>query len=353
MKHDLYGPSGEYIIANCPGSAREQAGLASVESKDSTDGDKCHEYLAAILMGREIMDPDIDSELFRLAQDAAQKFRSAAGPDPFWHVEETLEYELCGELRTGTPDAYVVDGANSLILGFDLKSGHDGINRDAALWQGSAYGFAAAVEHACERAVWYFYAPRTGEFEIVEVDDLMATKAALEAPILESRKPDARLSPGSWCRYCKARGLCTATQDAANKFVVEATGGKPLTKAEIEHALHSMTVEKLQPLADQVEVVEWAVKAVRDRIRECLKQEEGCVKGWKLSTENGRRAADASEVNAKLRDVNPDDIIDCCTLSVPKLEKMLKARPNGAETWQSIQDLIRQNPVTKLKRAKQ
>ena len=124
---------------------------------------------------------------------------------------------------------------------------------------------------------------------------------------------------------------------------------KRAQKEAITAEIRKWPAEKIAGLMPTVELARMAVTAIRARLRECLEQDPASVPGYRLRETNGPRSASAAVVWQHIEDLglSTPEFLGCCSLSVPKLEKVV-----GVDTLRTTlaEDVIQRPVINKLEK---
>lgn len=330
MKHSAFGPSSLDRRERCPGSWRLEKDLPSFETEHAAEGTRLHELIAkaisAFMVGKE---PTLDEEPVRLAfakfievvlsaGNTNLKRRIANKENIDIYVERKLSFKYLGEeVFYGTSDVVIV--LNDRVVIIDWKFGHRQVEDAANNNQGAAYAIAAMQEFKREVVEVHFFNPVIFQHTHHEFRDrqgmtrfilgIISACKAENAPIIASE---------SACRYCKAAhyGTCPAHRQCAEAMTVSASKIVPLP------ALSVLPEDQLRDIFDKCKIVEKLQERVVAEIgRRAEANGECCGMIWKESS-GGRECKDINGMFAAVKDVIPtDEFLDCCTLSVAKIEK--------------------------------
>ena len=361
MRHHANGPSSLGRRYHCPGSLREERGLPETTSTDASEGTRLHAYTADVLSGTlsASATPEEYRELVGRAVDfATDNLGTRPGEHPDCEEFLSLTGTDGSEITHGTADAVHCAGGSVFVV--DHKFGHKPLDEASATLQITAYVAAAMQRHEdADRGVGWLYQARSGAVYRAEVlrEGLPAAVQTIEQVIARTHEPDAPTVAGEHCQYCRALGLCSTTQQATQDIselvpaALDATTQRQQKSAIVEE-IRRWPAEKIAGLMPTVELARLAVDAVRSRLRECLEQEPDSVPGYRLRETNGSRSADALALFESLNDhiscVDASSYLTCCTVSVPKVEKLV-----GEDEFSRLAtDLVKHPTIRKLERTR-
>lgn len=324
-EHHQYGPSSLKRRELCPGSAREERLLPDIPNEFAALGTKLHEAIACKLDGVEM--PALTPEESETVENMACFFEERkAGASGKVHTEVGLAYSYYGEtLYTGTADVLIErpDGSATLI---DWKTGRRAVEEASDNLQGAAYALAAMQQHGYKAVEVIFYNPVIHQVtaHTYTVDGGVEVARQIVAIIEACEKPDAPCNPGEeQCRYCKARehGTCQAYLASVKKGVVIATAEPRAVIARLADADLAMMIDALAPASKFLE-------SLQRELKTRIEFRGAPVANWTIkTTSGGREAADINQLYAAISgDVNNEEFVSCCSLSVSKVEKLFAAK---------------------------
>jgi hypothetical protein len=159
--------------------------------------------------------------------------------------------------------------------------------------------------------------------EVVSYFDLMDFTQELLGRARAAVEPDAPRVPGSWCRFCRAAGVCPEQKDQAMALVQTELGAMPV---DVPPKPETLPVEVLVHILDNADILEDWLRGVRQHVQGML--ERGvAVPGWKIvPTRATRRWLDEEAVVDWLeaQGLTPDDYQQVKLKSPAQVEKVLK-----------------------------
>ena len=357
--HHLYGPSklGSIIEGRCQGKIQQEAQAPEIESGAGDYGRAVHHEIAKILQSYKTTGilsptaPDIkDSEMrFLVGRCLAWLMAKGNGnPPPSDSISVEQQLEVMGSngevLTYGTADVVIV--SPSAVVVVDWKSHHELIDDEDALWQVSAYLVGAMQKYGRDHGTGFLYLPRL-DLEYVFTVTLADTLPKIEAIIHAAQQPDAPLVAGTWCKYCAASSFCPAIQTKADVLLaaIDTTDAEKLPKTKLREKFKGQldafaangNIQKIAELAELSYVLEPALGAVRDMIRELIEAGRGeLFPDWEITERRVRRKANILEVYRIVNAVlSHEEFAECADIKWGQLEKLytnrleLEARDRG------------------------
>lgn len=337
MQHStVVGGSTAKRVINCPGSVALCAKMPPKPSSAYADeGTLCHTAMEAILTDAVGPDPravigmtyqgiELTEDLYTRKIDPALRM--------FDRFCEDFDVEFVVEQRVGYPQIPGAFGTSD-ILGFahltgsaviwDWKFGDGVIVPAHQSDQGLFYGGAA--KHTPETS-WIFESaddiiiamcqpganPDAPSLWTASLNHLDKWILKLIAAVELSKKPDALLVSGDWCRWCAAKPICPEVTGAIDRAMSVAIAG-------IDKAMLGALMAK----ADLA--VEWA-KSVEQLTHQVLEQGHP-VHGYKLVAKRAtRKWVDETTARAALKNIGLEEseIDDTSMKSPAQVEKVLK-----------------------------
>ena len=338
----------------CPGSMRMEEGRPDPGSPYARRGTDLHEVAARALSvpGRnaeDLIPDDPDGiEIIQPYLDAVRAAHARLGGELL--VEHTFTITGLHELFWGTADAVIV--APPVLFVADLKTGAGypvPIRRPDGRVNFQLGGYAMGALQSLpkgipiERVEVCIIQPSRDAFLFTEIDgdDILDLAADLKDIGRAATAPDAPLSAGEHCKFCRASGVCpelrkTALADARSDF------GEPPDPKDL-------TLEEIGDLLERADKVDLWVAALRNHAKG-LADGGTAIPGWKLVNKRGRRAwkddEEAGEMLAQTR-LPFEDRVTVKVVSPAQAEKALKrARLALPATWND--QVVMTDPGTAL-----
>ena len=308
--------SGFEYYAACPGRFQMEQGQPDTSSEAATRGTLIHDWLESRLNGGAL--PALPPEDLTMAESCLRDLETVLGwvwPDwrqdpPQFATEKRLWYRR--NRYSGKADVVADYDRHFLVL--DYKTGPVPVPEAKDNWQLKALG-ALLVWNFKPRAITHaIVQPACGGPTIATVDGAKALSAMRQQVlnvVRASEKIGARLQPGgSQCKYCRAKAVCPA-------LLGESTALTTLSPVA------TLTTTEMADVMEKLGRVKSLVKAVEERAKSMLEEDEGCIPGWGLKDGSKRRTVtdNAAAVNA-LRQVGLiGEEGDFTKIELGKLEK--------------------------------
>jgi len=350
MQHAELGASGAHRWMNCPGSIRLSADRPDISSEYAHEGTAAHSLAERAL--RKGLDPDVwlDGQINGIE----------VTPEMVEAVEVFVNYvrSRMKELGINEPMLETRFSLASLNPPADMFG-----TGDAALWAPEIsfleiddykHGVGVVVD-AFENEQLMYYAlgvivslkvkPKTIRVTIVQPraahpdgiirfhefgwDDLVAFKKTLFSAAQLTLEPDAPLSVGPWCKFCRALPVCPAQHQNAVEVAQAEFSTLPTNMPPPPEA---MTQEQLLVVMEKMDLVQDWLKSVRGYVQGCLESGEE-IPGWKLVEKRAIRKwedEEAADLWLTHKGIDDDDRYTRKLLSPAQAEKALRAvAPRG------------------------
>lgn len=350
-KHAELGASSAERWINCAGSVRMQRPFADISNASdyALEGTVAHEVAERALKLR--LDPEVwldteidgvtvNEEMVEGVRLFVETVRAEVGKSDELFVEQPYSLAAFNPPAPmfGTSDAVVFQPIPRRLVVADLKYGQgyavDAIDNDQLRYY--ALGAVLALEEKIgpgkiDTVEMIIVQPRAlhpdGPVRRWEVtlQGLMEFAGTLLAAADRTQDPNAPLTPGRWCRFCRAKAVCPALKDQA-QALARVDFAEPETELVLPTPPEHLTMEQLVKIANYGDILTDYVKAVNAHIQGLL--ERGVeVPGFKLVA---RRATRRWKSEAQVEKWAEEAGIEPLTLyadpeirSVAQLEKKL------------------------------
>jgi len=314
--HSKVGASSMHRWSNCPGSVRLSEGVPKRTSSHAEEGTLAHEVAAALLEGHSV---DVPEDMVEHLDVYTTFIRGLEGER---RIEHRFNLDNLYKGAFGTADAVVYNPATKTLHVVDLKYGV-GVGVEVANNpQLMFYGLGALLStgYPCETVDLVIVQPRFPHPDgpvrrwSIEAVDLFDFAADLVKFAKATEPPDAPLTPGDWCRWCPASGVCPAIRSKAQELAkVEFSPRFTYDPKVLAETLHFLPILET-----------WA-KATREFAYG--EAEHGRTPpGWKLVEKRPtRKWIDENQAAGQLAamDCREDEIFEKKIISPAKAEKLL------------------------------
>jgi hypothetical protein len=351
--HSLNGPSSFSRRIGCPGSARMEKDLPEQSSPFAAEGTAAHELGEKCLINDHepaeyagetiIVDKDGPAQSFKVDEDmieAVQEYVDYCRPLMGNHmIEEKFALPFLGKDQKGTSDFTALH--ENILHVVDYKHGK-GVPVDViGNVQGLCYGLGAAKEFTNEpwdtlritivqpRAYHEDGGIRWWDVPREELLDYMVNYAYY-AKLTED--PDAPLSVGSWCWFCKAKPICP--QHYANaQEVMQMEFSDPTSLPIPIEFLSDAEIADL--VLNKIKIIEDWCSSVKDHAQR--RAEAGnALPGTKLvHTRANRVWADPVQAEAFFSSQLGDKVYEKKFMSAPKVERLV-----GKKKFEDFSDMV-------------
>jgi hypothetical protein len=324
-----YPPSKLYLRRQCPGSAREEEKLPRLETDYMKDGIDKHEEIAKLIRRFLVTgETDTDNHAWDLFVCAENDLDINWDK---WYAFVEQKIPLVQLNSNGYIDYLEVH--KDCVVVVDWKFGFNESTFDAI----EVYGAWAMEEFRKDKAYLMLVYPNLDIVTNSVVIKGHHIWDSAQIVIDECEEEDAGLIPGDHCTYCKALGICEATQ----KQVTESHLQPSNTPVDEVPRLPAARVAQLLPEAKQVEKI---AKAVIARAKQCLEMDPECLPGWELAKRKGRKKIDPQSLPWAKFQIR--DLLESSTIHV---EKLKEADPDKADL---IDSLCTQHEYTYMRKKK-
>lgn len=228
--HAKLSASGAVRWLACPPSANFELQFPDKSSSFAEEGTLAHkiaeEKLRQFMMPNSVLtykdDPLYKEEMegyTDLYVDYVKSVLLAFKQEPYWAIEQKVDFSDVVPNGFGTADCLIVSGNVLHIV--DLKYGK-GVevsaenNPQLRLYAYGAMRFCAPI-YEVKKIRMTIFQPRLNNVSKAEISAEELTKWAAETvkPIaLQADAGEGEFSPGTHCRFCKAKAVCKARADA-------------------------------------------------------------------------------------------------------------------------------------------
>lgn len=274
-------------IAFCPGSKNAEAGLPPLPEEDTgREGSAIHDALhTGETDDLELTPKEIAERLETLYNAAVEIWTEYFGivevverfsERRFWmRNNATLERVASAKIDKGIIG--ITSTGAKIGAVWDFKSGFKSPTHVEANWQIRTQCVAMFNEHPDLVSIRGGIAASRLTSFLDEVDydrdTLVRSDAEIRQVIWRASLPEAPRNPGSWCRYCQARGTCIQSAVYASlhaqdmPVVARKDADKAAQSLAIAHYVGLMTPEQMGVVYPKKSVSDKIFEAIGDRLR--------------------------------------------------------------------------------------
>jgi Protein of unknown function (DUF2800) len=331
---ELPSASGMERFIACAGSHEAQRGLPPLpEQKVTSQGTGIHGAMeTGDATHLEEDEQEIAVRLERLELKAVADWAEANGFDEHDRSRLARKAEVRNWIRdrktlepiaSAKKDVYYVVREFALIL--DFKSGFKDATPSERNWQLLTQAVALWHEH-----------PEITDFTVgiaasrlrssldrshYGVEELRYAEFQINAALWRSKQANAPRSPGSWCQYCRANGVCP-TAGAYSLLELQRLPAGPL---EIATAIQQMDANQMKDVWKRSKIADFIFEAVKNRLERMPVEVLASVGLGLKEGANLRKITDVSAARAKLGLIlTPAEIDACSSLALGKLATAAK-----------------------------
>lgn len=332
--HSSFGPSSLKRRELCPGSFRMEKDLPAFETEHAAEGTRLHKEIADLIIafrdGKELAEPSCEEvkEAFEYFFNILDS-HSKQGEVKIL-VEYRMVYKYCGiEQFFGTADVVIVTADKVIII--DWKFGHREVDPAEDNSQGAAYALMAMQEFKKEFAEVHFCNPVIKQKTSAEFFGSKGIASYIMRVIAKAQEEDAPVIPSEdACRYCKAmyHGTCPAVAKTAEIAVKDAEKVVPLP------ALSVLPAEDLCQMKDRCDFIAKLAERVDAEIKRRCENDGSCGE-WRIKESSGGREIKDITGAFAASGMESKDFLECCSVSVSKLEKLFAKQGKDAGTFKT------------------
>ena len=298
-EHDPRGPSSLGRLMGCPGSLRLSRNDPDVETEWARSGTDCHQRLHEYFTAVEESEVNLSDEQQELVDSCivfVDEKLSRHKVLRTWVEEHVTLLDGPRVVNYGRADLLILAESKAnfshTLFVFDFKFGRK-VHRHSLVLQLANYAAAALTSLT---GLWekeipvkaYAYFPLLGESFTWRAkgkeDGVAAVVKRIDEIIQAAESGAAAVVPGVWCDYCKHLPLCAKVREEGQVLAKSSAGS---LVANPERAIE---------LFDMGALAEKQNQALRQAIKEVLKEAPGAFPGLRYSETNGRRKVDDLDV---------------------------------------------------------
>lgn len=349
--HSPLGASGAYRWLNCTPSARHTEAMEDEETTFAAEGSAAHELaewkVRKALKMRAGRRPSSDywtDEMEETTGDYRDKIvdlyneAKLSCPDPIAMVEQHLDFSCYVEGGFGTGDFLLVY-AGKLIIG-DFKYGRGVPVSAEQNPQMMLYALGALqmfdMLYDIDEITMFIFQPRIQNYSewTISAADLYKWAEEYLRPRAEMAfKGEGEFTPGSWCRFCKARNTCRAR---AESFL-------ELAKMEFKPPA-SLTDDEMSEVMEKADALsKWAGDVMAYASAEAIEHGKKWP-NWKVVAGRAtRRFTDEAAVEKAAKAAGYSDIYNHSLITLTSFEKLM-----GKDIFQEVLGKYVTKPAGKL-----
>tara|TARA_R110002020_G_scaffold265840_8_gene480681 strand:+ start:466 stop:1539 length:1074 start_codon:yes stop_codon:yes gene_type:complete len=302
-------------LEECHGKHHMEKGLADETSEAANEGNRVHEWLyeEKIELSDEEMMLAKECEVQRnMLMDIT--FNDRHNVSPLILKEQRLWYR--NNRYSGKPDFVAIRGGVCLLV--DYKCGRITVPHAKENAQLRWTVPLIASKYKVNSVTVAIVQPRCGRPTLHTYDEagIKACRSKVVSTLRKVEGDNPRLKPGLGCRYCKAKAICPALSEKQDAI------------ARVEDVL-ALTPVQMSEFLPVIKAVEERCKAIKDRARDMLSEDESAIPGYRLKPGNiERRVGDQVTAFNRLENelgggFDIEMYLKCCNVSVTKLQKQL------------------------------
>lgn len=333
---DLPSASGMERFIACPGSALAQRGLPPLpEQKVTAQGTGIHGAMetgdATDLAEDE---QEIACRLEKLELKAVADWSEANGFDEHDRSGMARKAEVRNWIRdrktlepiaSAKKDVYYVVREFALII--DFKSGFKDATPSERNWQLLTQAVALWHEHpeVMDFTVGIAASRLRSTLDLAHygVEELRYAEFQINAAVWRAQQPNAPRSPGLWCQYCRANGVCPTA--AAYSLIQKSRLDPCLGPIGFQLEIQQMDVSQMADVWRRSKIGAFIFEAVKNRLERMPVELLASVGLGLKDGAEVRKITDVTAARAKLAMIlTPAEIDGCSSLALGKLAAAAK-----------------------------
>jgi hypothetical protein len=348
-QHAELGASNSERWINCSGSVRMERGIPNTGSDYALEGTVAHDVAEraltmkldpAVWLDTEIDGVLVDEEMVEGVRLYVETVRAELAEGDELHVEVPISLAALNPPKPmyGTSDARIFKRVRRRLIVIDLKYGQgyavEVVDNDQLYYY--ALGALLGLEEEygsglVDEIELIIVQPRAAHPDgavrrvVIPYLEIMDFALRILAAAERTQDPNAPLTPGRWCRFCRAKAVCPALKDQA-QALARVDFAEPAAELALPTPPEHLTLEQLVKIANYGDVLVSYVGAVRRHIQGMLERGQE-VPGFKLVAKRAtRKWASERQVEEWAREagVEPTTLYKEPELrSVAQLEKAL------------------------------
>ena len=296
---------------NCAGSFHAEQGFPDSSNPASEAGTRIHDVLAGEAPWSTLSDAERDmAETLNTESDSV--LANWESEKPLVTREKRLFLIEDGkELASGKGDLMAFSACGKRALLLDYKSGRGEVDKAGSNLQLRFLAVLMAQEnpHLEEITVGVIQIGTPTTLCAYSKGDIVLSRQNILSG-LKAMALDAPRKSGTWCKYCKAIGVCETAMGESMQIVPQ------------QSFAIGMPLEELLVKAEIAEII---IESIRDKAKLLLRANPDAIKGYKLSSPVQRRAIKNPEMAyTRLSTILiGSEFASVCSVKVGDLQKLL------------------------------
>lgn len=344
--HSKHSPSSLKPKAICPGYENDDSGPPH---PITLQGTKLHE----VLDGAKHPTDEEEDAMLQVCRDVEAAELAELGLDPSVLIEpEVIFLTGTSYQQSGHVDRLLLSSDLTQATIIDWKFGYTKVDPAKVNWQGKGYALGVFEElEEVQTVKVVFVQPRRNYVtsHVFFRKEMPSLAADIQGVIIEAEKPDAekKFNPDAMnCKYCarNSPGKCPAMDKSvlshvSNIDATESGGESPFESLDFTQMEDPAMMGKVLDAAGILE--EW-VKNAKKAVHAWVDFTGKAPVGYTPYTRKGNRTIPdvAMAVEVMPEGVQLNDILDCCTVSVPKLESLFVKNSTSKSARKDFESLL-------------
>lgn len=167
-------------------------------------------------------------------------------------------------------------------------------------------------------------------------DDLKYASDELDALMDSIEKPDAQLTPGSWCDYCPAKLHCPALTGEQRTVISSVSAVQDTVEAVL-----GLSIDDLTKILGVLRRGRALFDAAEKRAISILRENPHAIPGWQLSEDTFTSSVEDVQKAFELLSghMKPEEFASACKVKITELEKVFHKATGGISKKASKQTL--------------
>ena len=298
---------------NCAGSFRAESGFPDTSNPASEAGTRIHDVLAGEAPWTTLNDAEREmAETLNTESDLV--VANWESEKPLVTREKRLFLVEQGkELASGKGDLMAISASGKRGIIIDYKTGRGEVDKAGKNLQLRFLAVLMAQEHPNleEITVGIIQIGSPTTLCAYSKSDIRLSRENILTGLKALDQDNAPRKSGTWCKYCKAIGVCETAIGESMQIVPQES------KFELGMPFEELLI--------RAEIVEQIIESIKEKAKTLLRANPEAIKGYKLSSPIQRRAIKSPETAfTKLSTIlNGSEFASCCSVKVGDLQKLL------------------------------